>query len=88
MASTFSAEILLITPRTSVWTSRRNQLALVEQMPERVRGHRADIDCHGLWPTLAEHALRPIGQNSLDDEWSAMRFRPLERGEVPLTGGA
>jgi hypothetical protein len=52
------------------------------------KGNRADINRASLWQILAEHALQPIGQVSLDDEWSAMRFRPLQPGEAPFTGGA
>jgi len=52
------------------------------------KGNRTDINRDSVWPILAEHGLRPIGQVSLDDVWSAMRFRPLKPGEAPFTGGA
>jgi hypothetical protein len=50
--------------------------------------NQADINRDSLWPILAEHGLGAIGQVSLDDAWSAMRFRPRGPGEAPFTGGA
>jgi hypothetical protein len=32
--------------------------------------------------------MRPIAQIAVDDVWSALRFRALEDGEPPFTGGA
>jgi hypothetical protein len=52
------------------------------------KGNRTDINRESVWPILAEHDLKPIGQVSLSDVWSAMRFRPLQPGEAPFTGGA
>jgi hypothetical protein len=52
------------------------------------KGNRTDINRDSLWPILAGHGLRPIGQVSLNEVWSAMRFRPLKPGEAPFTGGA
>ena len=51
------------------------------------KGNRTDVNRDSLWPILAEHGLRPIGQVAIDDEWSALRFRPLRDGEAPFTGG-
>ena len=51
------------------------------------KGNRADMNRDSVWPVLAEHGLRPIGQVSLSDIWSAIRFRPLEPGEAQFTGG-
>ena len=51
------------------------------------KGNRADINRDSLWPILAEHGLRPISQVAVDDVWSALRFRPLQEGEAPFTGG-
>lgn len=51
------------------------------------KGGRADINRDTLWPILAEHGFRPIGQVALDDAWSALRFRPLKVGEAQFTGG-
>ncbi len=52
------------------------------------KGNRADINRDSLWPILAERGLRPITQVSLDETWSALRFRPLRPDEPPFTGGA
>jgi hypothetical protein len=49
------------------------------------KGNRADINRDTLWPILGEHALRPITQVSIDDVWSALRFRPLQEGEAPFS---
>lgn len=52
------------------------------------KGNRSDINRDTLWPILAEHGMRPIGQVALDDVWSAMRFRALRPGEVFKGGSA
>ena len=52
------------------------------------KGNRSDVNRDSLWPILAEHGMRPIGQIAVDDVWSALRFRALEEGEPPFTGGA
>jgi hypothetical protein len=51
------------------------------------KGNRTDVNRDSLWPILAEHGMRPIGQVAIDDEWSALRSRPLRDGEAPFTGG-
>jgi hypothetical protein len=51
------------------------------------KGNRADINRDTLWPILGEYGMRPIGQVSIDDVWSALRFRPNREGEAPFTGG-
>lgn len=51
------------------------------------KGNRSDINRDTLWPIVAEHGMRPIGQVAVDDVWSALRFRPLREGEAPFTGG-
>jgi hypothetical protein len=51
------------------------------------KGNRADINRDTVWPILGEYGMRPIGQVSLDEVWSALRFRPLKEGEAPFTGG-
>ena len=51
------------------------------------KANRADIDRDTLWPILGEYGMRPITQVAVDDVWSALRFRPLEEGEPPFTGG-
>jgi hypothetical protein len=51
------------------------------------KGNRSDINRDSLWPIIAEHGLRPITQVAIDDTWSALRFRRLQPGEEPFTGG-
>ena len=51
------------------------------------KGNRTDINRDSLWPILGEHRLRPVTQVSIDQVWSALRFRPLKEGEAPFTGG-
>lgn len=51
------------------------------------KANRADLNRDSLWPILGEYGMRPIGQVSVDEVWSAMRFRPLKEGEVSFTGG-
>jgi hypothetical protein len=51
------------------------------------KGNRSDINRDSVWPIVAELGMRPIGQVAVDEVWSALRFRPLEPGEGPFTGG-
>jgi hypothetical protein len=51
------------------------------------KGNKTDINRDSLWPILSEFGLRPVTQVSVDDTWSAVRFRPLQEGEAPFTGG-
>ena len=46
------------------------------------KGGRSDINRDSVWPILREHGLRPVGQISLGDVWSALRFRTLAPGET------
>ena len=51
------------------------------------KANRADINRDSLWPILGEYRMRPIAQVSVNEVWSAMRFRPAKEGEAPFTGG-
>jgi hypothetical protein len=51
------------------------------------KGNRTDINRDSLWPILGEHEMRPVTQVSIDQVWSALRFRPLKQGEAPFTRG-
>jgi hypothetical protein len=51
------------------------------------KANRADINRDTLWPILGEFGMRPIAQVAVDEVWSELRFRPLEEGEPPFTGG-
>ncbi|HEX2467368.1 MAG TPA: hypothetical protein VHJ54_04100 [Solirubrobacterales bacterium] len=53
-----------------------------------LKGNRADINRDGVWPDPGQHGLRPIAQVSVDEVWSALRFRPLKPGEKQFKGGA
>jgi hypothetical protein len=50
------------------------------------KGNRADINRDTLWPILGEYGMRPISQVSVDEVWSALRFRPLAEGETFTAG--
>ena len=45
------------------------------------KGNRADVNRDSLWHLMADYGVRPITQVAIDDEWSALRFRPLKPGE-------
>ena len=49
--------------------------------------NRADISRDTLWPMVSLYGMRPIAQVSVDDAWSALRFRPNREGEGTFTGG-
>jgi len=52
------------------------------------KGGRSDLNRDSLWPIVTERTgMRPITQIALDETWSALRFRPLNPGEEPFTGG-
>jgi len=51
------------------------------------KGNRTDVNRDTLWPILGDYGMRPITQVSVDEVWSALRFRPLLEGEAPFTGG-
>ncbi len=45
------------------------------------KGNRSDVNRDLLWHLMAEYGVRPITQIAVDQEWSALRFRPLKPGE-------
>ncbi len=51
------------------------------------KGNAADINRDSLWPIVGEYGLRPVTQVSIDDTWSALRFRPLKPGEEQFNPG-
>lgn len=51
------------------------------------KANKADINRDSLWPILGEYGMRPTGQVAIDEKWSALRFRALQEGEAPFTGG-
>jgi hypothetical protein len=69
-------------------TTHKEQLARPDNLwVAYPKANRADINRDTLWPILGEYGLRPIGQVSVDETWSALRFRPDKEGEAPFTGG-
>ena len=51
------------------------------------KANRSDINRDSLWPILTEFGMRPISQVAIDEVWSALRFRALQEGEPPFSGG-
>ena len=51
------------------------------------KGNKTDMNRDTLWPIFAEYGMRPITQIAVDDIWSALRFRPLKKGEAPFNPG-
>jgi hypothetical protein len=51
------------------------------------KANRTDVNRDTLWPILGDYGMRPITQVSVDEVWSALRFRPVRDGEAPFTGG-
>jgi hypothetical protein len=43
---------------------------------------KTDLNRDSMWELLADIGWRPVTQISIDDTWSAMRFRPAERVNV------
>lgn len=45
------------------------------------KANKTDINRDTLWKIVLPYGIRPNGVASLDDTWSAMRYRALEPGE-------
>jgi hypothetical protein len=54
---------------TLLWTS----------YPKGTSRVKTDLNRDKLWESLKEKGIRPVTQVSIDNVWSAMRFRPLEQ---------
>ena len=46
--------------------------------PKGSSGVKTDLNRDMLWKALADKGIRPVTQVSIDEVWSAMRFRPTE----------
>ncbi|HZD56363.1 MAG TPA: hypothetical protein VE136_06560 [Anaerolineales bacterium] len=46
--------------------------------PKGGSGVKTDLNRDKLWKALAHKGIRPVTQVSIDEVWSAMRFRPPE----------
>ena len=47
--------------------------------PKKSSKVKTDISRDVGWEMMAENGLRPVTQVSIDETWSALRFRPLEQ---------
>jgi hypothetical protein len=47
--------------------------------PKKSSNVKTDISRDVGWEIMAENGFRPVTQVSIDETWSALRFRPLER---------
>ena len=48
--------------------------------PKGSSGVKTDINRDILWEVIIPYGWRPVRQVALDDTWSALRFRPSDRG--------
>lgn len=46
--------------------------------PKGSSGVKTDINRDSLWKILVDKGIRPVTQVSIDEVWSALRFRPSE----------
>jgi hypothetical protein len=47
--------------------------------PKQTSGIKTDINRDTGWTVVQEAGLRPVMQVAIDETWSALRFRPVER---------
>ena len=47
--------------------------------PKKTSGVESDLDRDVVWKMLEPTGLRPVTQIAIDDVWSALRFRPVEK---------
>jgi ribosomal protein L25 (general stress protein Ctc) len=47
--------------------------------PKKSSGVESDLDRDVVWKMLQPTGLRPVTQVAIDDVWSALRFRPVEK---------
>ena len=48
--------------------------------PKKSSKVKTDLTRDVLWELMSDTGLRPVTQVSVDSTWSAMRFRPTEKG--------
>ncbi len=46
--------------------------------PKGTSSIETDVNRDILWEMSLEHGIRPVAQVAVDDDWSAIRFRPKE----------
>jgi hypothetical protein len=49
--------------------------------PKKTSKAKGDLDRDMVWQAVAKTGLRAVSQVSVDDVWSAIRFRPAEKLE-------
>ena len=47
--------------------------------PKGTLSIKSDLNRNKLWPLIKPFGLRPVSQIAVDNDWSAMRFRPIEK---------
>ena len=47
--------------------------------PKKSSGVESDLDRDVVWKMLVPTGLRPVTQIAIDEVWSALRFRPVEK---------
>jgi hypothetical protein len=47
--------------------------------PKQTSGIKTDINRDKGWSVIQQAGLQPVTQVAIDDTWSALRFRPVER---------
>jgi len=47
--------------------------------PKQTSGIKTDINRDKLWEFAAEYGIRPVSAISIDDTWSGLRFRPIDK---------
>jgi ribosomal protein L25 (general stress protein Ctc) len=47
--------------------------------PKKSSGVQSDLDRDVVWKMLEPTGLRPVTQIAIDEVWSALRFRPVEK---------
>lgn len=47
--------------------------------PKKSGAIKSDLSREAVWQLMDGSGLRPVSQISIDDSWSALRFRPIER---------
>lgn len=62
----FPEAVALLTPATVFWV----------MYPKKASGIKTDLGMVFEWPVLYEAGLRPVGSAAIDDNWTALRFKP------------
>lgn len=66
LADKFPPLFVLLSPDTILWIA----------YPKKRSGISTDLNMMGGWDTMEKHLLRPVASASLNEEWTAIRFKP------------